>query len=489
METEYGIIVRGGGEPNPIAASSALINAYVASLARRIEWDFQDESPARDARGFVREAQVAPEVETHLVNAVLTNGARYYVDHAHPEYSGPECSNAFEALLYDKAGEAILAKSVEAAARLLPAGQQISVYKNNSDGKGNSYGSHENYLMDRSVPFSRIVQHVIPHFVSRQIYTGAGKVGAEAAGADEVEFQLTQRADFFEEEVGLETTLKRPIVNTRDEPHCDAQKYRRLHVILGDANLSEVADFLKVGATALVLAMIEDDWFARHGRDYSLVNPVRAMRRVSYDLTLSEPLALANGRSMTALEIEWEHLDLARKYAEDFGLAAVGGEEVGKEILRRWEEVLAGLEADPMALATKLDWVAKYRMVSGYRERHGLSWKDPKLLAMDLQYHDVRPERSLFTRAGLERILGPSDVARAMTEPPTTTRAYFRGKCLQRWPQAIAAANWDSLVFDLGTDPLRRVPMMEPLRGTAAHVDQLLERCNTPAQLLEQLGS
>jgi proteasome accessory factor A len=489
METEYGIIVRGGGEPNPIAASSALINAYVASLTKRIDWDFQDESPARDARGYVREPSMAPEIETHLVNAVLTNGARYYVDHAHPEFSGPECSTAREAVLYDKAGEAVLARSVEAAARLLPPGQQISVYKNNSDGKGNSYGSHENYLMDRAVPFSRVVQHAIPHLVTRQIFTGAGKVGAEAPGADHVEFQITQRADFFEEEVGLETTLKRPIVNTRDEPHCDAQKYRRLHVILGDANLSEVANFLKVGTTALVLAMIEDDWFARHRREYSLVAPVRVMRQVSYDLSLALPLALVNGRRMTALEVQWEHLDLARKYAEDVGLGPVGGDEVGHEILRRWEEVLSGLETDPMSLANRLDWVAKYRMVSGYRERHGLGWRDPKLLAMDLQYHDVRPERSLYARAGMERLLAPEAVERAMTEPPTTTRAYFRGRCLQRWPQAIAAANWDSLVFDLGHDPLRRVPMMEPLRGTAAHVDELLERCNTPAELLEQLGS
>jgi proteasome accessory factor A len=488
-ETEYGIIVRGGGEPNPIAASSALINAYVASLARRIDWDFQDESPARDARGFVREGQMAPDVETHLVNAVLTNGARYYVDHAHPEFSGPECSNAREAVLYDKAGEAILARSVEAVGRLLPPGQQVSVYKNNSDGKGNSYGSHENYLMDRAVPFSRVAHNAIPHFVTRQIYTGAGKVGSEAPGADFVEFQVTQRADFFEEEIGLETTLKRPIVNTRDEPHCDAQKYRRLHVILGDANLSEVANFLKVGATALVLAMIEDDWFARQGRDYTLAAPVRAMRQVSYDLSLAQPLALASGRSMTALEVQWEHLDLARKYSEDMGLGAVGGDDVGGEILARWEQVLTGLEADPMGLANKLDWVAKYRMVSGYRERHGLRWSDPRLLAMDLQYHDVRPERSLYARAGVERLLRPTDVERAMTEPPTTTRAYFRGRCLQRWPQAIAAANWDSLVFDIGTDPLRRVPMMEPLRGTAAHVDQLLARCDTPAELLEQLGS
>ncbi len=492
VETEYGIIIRGSADPNPIAASSALINAYVAELSRKVDWDFEDESPGKDARGFAREGAMPPEVETHLVNAVLTNGARYYVDHAHPEYSTPECANALDVIRFDKAGERILARSVEAAARVLPLGQSIVVLKNNSDGKGNSYGTHENYLMDRSVPFARIVQNVMPHFVSRQIYTGAGKVGTEAAstGGIDVTFQLTQRADFFEEEVGLETTLKRPIVNTRDEPHCDAQKYRRLHVIVGDANLSEVAGFLKVGATALVLSMIEDDWFAKAGdRDFTIASPVQAMRRVSYDLELRRPIELADGRRMTALELQWEHLDLARKYAEDRGLDSVGGPEIGGEILRRWERVLTGLESDPTSLATQLDWVAKYRVINGYRERHGLSWRDHKLAAMDLQYHDVRPERSLYARVGMERMLSEESVLEAVTEPPRDTRAYFRGKCLQRWGSSIAAANWDSLVFDLGSDPLRRVPMMEPLRGTAAHVDALLKGCSSPAELLERLGS
>ncbi|MHB1930549.1 MAG: depupylase/deamidase Dop [Acidimicrobiales bacterium] len=492
VETEYGIIIRGSAEPNPIAASSALINAYVAELSRRVKWDFEDETPGRDARGFAREGAAPPEVETHLVNAVLTNGARYYVDHAHPEYSTPECSTVREIVLYDKAGELILARSAAAAGRILPPGQSVVVLKNNSDGKGNSYGTHENYLIDRAVPFSRVVQHVMPHFVTRQIYTGAGKVGYEGPGSPsrEVGFQLTQRADFFEEEVGLETTLKRPIVNTRDEPHCNPQKYRRLHVITGDANLSEVATFLKVGTTALVLCMIEDDWYARAGsRDLALNAPVHAMRRVSYDMDLTEPLALADGRSMTALEIQWEVLDLARKYAEDRGTDAVGGGEAGEEILRRWEDVLTRLESDPMSLATQLDWVAKYRVVEGYRQRHGLGWDDPKLALMDLQYHDVRPERSLYARVGMERLVEASEVERAVTEPPETTRAYFRGRCLQRWASSIAAANWDSMVFDLGGDPLRRVPMMEPLRGTKAHVDELLNSVSSPAELLERLGS
>jgi proteasome accessory factor A len=236
--------------------------------------------------------------------------------------------------------------------------------------------------------------------------------------------------------------------------------------------------------------MIEDDWFARAGHgDLTLADPVIAMRRVSYDLSLTRALELADGRTMTALEMQWEHLDLARKYAEDRGLDSVGGEEIGRDILRRWEHVLGALESDPMSLATTLDWVAKYRVIDGYRERHGLSWRDPKLAAMDLQYHDVRPEKSLYERLGMERLLTEESVLAAMTEPPTTTRAYFRGKCLERWASQVAAANWDSLVFDLGTDPLRRVPMMEPLRGTAAHVDALLRDCQSPAELLARLGT
>jgi proteasome accessory factor PafA2 len=494
IETEYGIIVR-GGDSNPIAASSVLINAYVQELARagaatgasRVGWDFEDEQPGNDARGFSAEGQMPPEVETHLVNAVLTNGARYYVDHAHPELSTPECADPRSIVVYDRAAELILHRSMAAATALLPAGQEIVVYKNNSDRKGNSYGTHENYLMDRMVPFSKIVSHVMPHFITRQIFTGAGKVGTEAPGltSADVPYQLTQRADFFEEEVGLETTLKRPIVNTRDEPHADAQKYRRLHVIVGDANLSEVATFLKVGTTALVLSMIEDDWLTR---DLLPAKPVQALRHVSYDTTLARPIELADGSSITALEAQWELYDRARKFAQEHGLDCIGGDEVGNEVLRRWEEVLTGLETDPSTLAAQVDWIAKHRLLDGYRERHGLRWDDARLAAMDLQYHDLRPERSLSARVGLERIASDDEMERAVSEPPPDTRAFFRGRCLQRWPESIVAANWDSLVFDVGGDPLRRVPMMEPLRGTEAHVGSLIDGCETAADLLEKLG-
>jgi proteasome accessory factor PafA2 len=494
IETEFGIIVR-GGESNPIAASSVLINAYVQELARRGEpgggprvgWDFEDEQPGNDARGFSTEGALPPEVETHLVNAVLTNGARYYVDHAHPELSTPECADPRSVVVYDRAAELILQRSMAAARALLPEGQEIVVYKNNSDGKGNSYGCHENYLMDRRVPFGRIVTQAMPHLISRQIFTGSGKVGTEAAGLinADVPYQLTQRADFFEEEVGLETTLKRPIVNTRDEPHADAQKYRRLHVICGDANLAEVATFLKVGTTALVLCMVEDDWLTR---DLVPASPVRAMRAVSYDLTLAEPIALADGTSMTAIEMQWEYYDRARKYAEEHGLDCIGGDEVGREVLTRWEAVLTGLESDPEQLAGQIDWVTKRRLLEGYRERHGLAWDDARLAALALQYHDLRPDRSLARRAGLERIAHDDEIEVATYSPPRDTRAYFRGRCLARWPESIVAANWDSIVFDVGADPLRRVPMMEPLRGTEQHVGSLIDECESAAELVERLG-
>ncbi|MDH4147630.1 MAG: depupylase/deamidase Dop [Acidimicrobiia bacterium] len=495
VETEYGILLRGRVDANPIAASSLLINAYISSLGDsgaasstpRVGWDFVDENPAQDARGTNLFASIAPEIETHLVNAVLTNGARYYVDHAHPEMSSPECADARSVVVYDRAGDLILADSMAAAARLLNDGEEILIVKNNSDRKGNSYGCHENYLMDRTTPFSRVVANVMPHFVTRQIYTGAGKVGTEALNMSsaEVPYQLTQRADFFEEEVGLETTLKRPLVNTRDEPHADPKKYRRLHVITGDANMSEVATFLKVGVTAILLCMVEDEMVPDIA---PLANPVQAMRQVSYDLTLRRPLELENGRSITALEWQWELFDVAKKYAEVRGLEAVD-EAVGADVMDRWEQILTGLEADPMSLADQLDWVAKYRVVDGLRERKGLDWGDARLALIDLQYHDLRPEKSVAAKVGLQRITTDEEVLRAKSEPPDDTRAYFRGRCLQKWSDDIVAANWDSMVFDIGDDPLRRVPMMEPTRGTRSHVGTLLDECETSAELLKKLGA
>ena len=487
VETEYGIHVT-GGDPNPILASSRLINAYAHDVASdRVGWDFEDESPGNDARGEPVYGAMPPMVETHLVNTVLTNGSRYYVDHAHPEYTTPECRDALEGLRYDRAGELIAIRSMEAADRVSPDGSRLVVYKNNSDGKGNSYGCHENYLMDRTTPFFKIVAGITPHFVTRQIYCGAGKVGSETAfhepGA--VPFQISQRAEFFEEQVGLETTLKRPIVNTRDEPHADPLRYRRLHVIVGDANMAQAATYVKVGVTSLVLAMVEDEALPK--RSFELDDPVRAMHQVATDLAFSRPLALADGTTATALEIQWAYLEAAQRYAKSEGLEALGAPEIGRDILERWEHLLNGLESDPMTLARTVDWVAKLRLVEAYRDRHGCDWDDPRLAALDLQYHDLRPTKSLFARLDTEVLVTDDEATEAMTHPPRSTRAWFRGECLRRWPDAVAAANWDSMVFDLGSDPLRRVPMMDPLKGTAHHVEALLDDCTSPSDLLDRL--
>ncbi len=495
IETEYGIIVRGAPDWNPVSASSLLINAYVATGVGSLDdhtgpiaWDFIDEMPGADARDlFSPEFAMPPEIETHLVNTVLTNGARYYVDHAHPEISTPEVTSARDVVVFDRAAEEIVRDSMAAANKMLPGDAEVVIYKDNTDRKGNAYGTHENYLLERQTPFGRIIDVATTHFVTRQIFTGAGKVGCELPGfGGDVPFQLTQRADHFEEEVGLETTLKRPIVNTRDEPHADSKKYRRLHVIVGDANLSETATLLKVGTSQFVFAMLEDGVLD----DLAVLDdPVPTMWAVSHDLTLSKPLALADGSTMTALEIQQDLCARAHAWAETRGFDLVGGERSGRLVLDEWQLVLDGLATDPMTLADRIDWVAKKRLFDAFRARHGCGWDDDRLRALDLQYHDLRVGRGLAAKVGLRRITTDDEVQAAKTTPPTDTRAYFRGRVLQKYTSAVVAANWDSIVFDTGDEPLRRVPMLEPSRGTEAHVGELLDASDTVADLLAKLGS
>ncbi|MGH2712089.1 MAG: depupylase/deamidase Dop [Actinomycetota bacterium] len=484
IETEYGISSPGSTDFNPVLASSILINSFAGEL-RKIRWDYEQESPLRDARGFEPVQEREPtEEDLGLANVILPNGARYYVDHAHPEYSTPECTNPRELVLHDKAGERILERSLELASDLLPPGERLNIYKNNTDSKGNSYGTHENYLVSRDTPFSRIVRDLTPFFVTRQIFTGAGRVGRDAGRGEEgaVPYQLTQRADYFEAEVGLETTLKRPIINTRDEPHADPDKYRRLHVIIGDANMSEISTYLKLGTTALVLKMIEDQWLP----DLSLDRAIPSLHQVSHDPTLQKTIRMADGRTVTALELQLEYLDHAKKWVKE-------NEEIpmNAEILERWETTLSTLEEDPMKLHRELDWVAKYRLLDGYRERDGLEWDDPKLALIDLQYHDVRRDKGLYYRLvksnKIERLVSDAEVKKAANEPPEDTRAYFRGECIRRFPDAITAASWDSIIFDTGTDALQRVPMREPLRGTREHVESILGEAKDASALVELL--
>lgn len=491
-EVEYGISVAGQPQANPMVASSQVVNAYATSTlkARRARWDFEEESPLRDARGFDMSRQVADpsqltDEDLGLANVILTNGARLYVDHAHPEFSCPEVTNPLDAVRWDKAGEQVMLDASRAAARL-PGNPQIHLYKNNTDNKGVSYGAHENYLMRRSTAFADIVKHLIPFFVSRQVFAGAGRVGI---GQERPKngFQISQRADFFEVEVGLETTLKRPIINTRDEPHADPERYRRLHVILGDANLAEVSTYLKVGSTSLVLAMIEDGYITR---DLSVDGPVSSLRAVSHDPTLKTLITLKDGRKLTGVQLQMEYLDLAKKFVEErYGSDA---DYQTKDVLERWESVLNRLERDPMECATELDWVAKYKLLLGYRDRDSLEWDDPKLHLIDLQYADIRPEKGLYQRlvrsGRIERLLTDDLVEKAMHEPPTDTRAYFRGRCLEKYSENVAAASWDSVIFDLpGRESLQRVPTIDPLRGTKKHVGGLLDSSETALDLFNRL--
>jgi proteasome accessory factor A len=498
-EVEYGISVAGQPLANPMVASSQVVNAYASSTlrARRARWDFEEESPLRDARGFDMSRQVADpsqltDEDLGLANVILTNGARLYVDHAHPEFSTPEVTTPLDAVRWDKAGEQIMLDATRVAQQL-PGNPQITLYKNNTDNKGASYGAHENYLMRRSTPFADIVKHLTPFFVSRQVFAGAGRVGLgqDGRGHDGRQhgFQLSQRADFFEVEVGLETTLKRPIINTRDEPHADPEKYRRLHVIIGDANLAEVSTYLKIGTTSLVLAMIEDRFLTR---DLTIDNPVAALRSVSHDPTLRQLVTLKDGRTLTGVQLQLEYLDLAKKYVED----RYGGDADPQtvDVLARWESVLDRLERDPMLCAGELDWVAKLKLLQSYRDRDGLDWDDAKLHLIDLQYADIRPEKGLYhrlVRAGrIERLLDDASVEAAMHEPPDDTRAYFRGRCLEKYAANVAAASWDSVIFDLpGRESLQRVPTIDPLRGTRRSVGALIDRCATAEDLFAALTS
>ena len=350
-ETEYGIVVRGDTGFNPAVASSLVVNSYPGDRVK-VQWSYEEESPGRDARGFGHDTFGLIDPEGAVVNSVLANGARLYVDHAHPEYSAPESFDPMEAALYDKAGEQVMAAAAAAATEV--SGKRVSLYKNNSDGKGNSYGAHENFLLSRETPFGDIIRYAMTFLVTRQVFTGAGKVSSENDRAD-CDFQITQRADFFEEEVGLETTLKRPIINTRDEPHGDPSKYRRLHIIIGDANLSEVQNFLKLGTTALVLAALEDGAIPD---SLDLFDPVESCWHVSHDLDLRKPLELDGGGTATALELQGRYLEWLAKYVEK-----ELDDPVWDLVITEWERVLTGLETEPMSLSDTLDWVAKRRLL------------------------------------------------------------------------------------------------------------------------------
>lgn len=491
LETEYGISQPQDLEANPMHLSSMVVSSYANFMYPnlKIKWDYDLENPLRDARGFdASRAEVDPSLLTDddsVANIILTNGARFYVDHAHPEYSSPEVTTPQEAIIWDKAGEKIIQMAASLAGRVM--NSEIYIYKNNTDNKGVSYGTHENYLVARKVPFAKIVDVLTTFFVTRQIYTGAGRLGV---GTSECEsrFQISQRADFFETLVGLETTMRRPIINTRDEPHADPNLFRRLHVIIGDANLSEVATLLKLGATSLILGMIEEGFLDDF--DLQLADPLQGLKEVSRDLELKQKLLCKSGKEFTALEIQQNFLNKAKEWVKKNGET----DSETKEVLYWWELVLNGLVEDFYKLANCIDWIAKFKIMKNIKSKDNLDWNDPVLQMLDLQYADLNSSRSiaqLLTRRGsLIRLTAEKEVELAMKNPPGSTRAWFRGQSLLKFPESIAGASWDSVIFDVGVDrPLVRIPTLDPLKGTQSQVGELFEISTTAGDLIRRLGA
>ena len=483
-EIEYGIIVKNDPDFDPISSCVLLVNSYREDPDGEILWDYDQENPLADARGFqVDGEKYTPNQQENIArNKTLINGARYYVDHAHPEYSSPEVTNARDLVIHEKAGERVLEVSRREATALLPDGATMLLHKNNSDRKGNSYGSHENYLMDRQTSFKRVVEHLMPFFVTRQVYCGAGKVGSENR-AQPCDYQISQRADFFEVEVALDTMVKRPIINTRDEPHADREKYRRLHCIVGDSNMSEYTIYLRNGVTALVISMIEDGAIPD---GLILRDPVRAIKQVSHDPTCKTELALDNGKKMTAVQLQAEYLEAALRYTATRDI-----DPIVQDVIEKWQYVIEKLAGDPMDLHREIDWISKKKLIETFMDRKELDWRDHQVGMLDLQYHDTRPEKGLYfmlERQGrVERIVTDEEIAAAVYNPPQDTRAYFRGECLRRYPAEVFGVNWDSISFGVEDQPVKRIMMSEPLKGTAAHVEDLLASSSTAADLVSNL--
>ncbi len=480
IETEYGITVQGAESVDVVTESIELVRSYTEHGAH-MKWDYNLEDPHRDARGF-RASELLQDADESAYfeidrnrplsfeeiksDLVLSNGARFYNDHAHPEYSTPECTTVRELVAHDKAGERILAECARRRNEKLPAGQEIRLYKNNTDFAGHSYGCHDNYLMRRDVPWDRIASAALPFLLTRQIFAGAGKMGIEAEGAvtQPGVFQISQRSDFFSVLVSIDTMNKRPLVNTRDEPHADVNRYRRFHVIIGDANMSEWATALKIGTTALMLGLIERD----EAPQLEIAQPVQALKSISRDQNYDWIIELRDGRKISAIDVQRLYLRAAQK-------CFASGDEETRWLLNEWENVLNDLDRDVALARDRVDWVAKKFLLQAFQEEEKLAWSDPWLQAIDLEYHNIDLEQGLYfdlVRQGAIRRVVPEDAIKsAIFSPPETTRAFFRGRSVARFDEAIASIQWDEIVFKKGARA-RRVTLPQPSS------DPRLERLN-----------
>jgi len=459
LETEVGI-TRGQSEGIDVVAESIALVRSATVPGVRTRWDYRREDPHQDARGFrVQELRQDTDEANYFAqdasrplsfaeiksDLVLRNGARFYNDHAHPEYCTPECSTLLELLQQDWAGDALLIDCARAVgARAM--GNPVHLFKNNTDFLGHSYGCHENYLLSRSLPWSRLAEGVQAFLVTRQIFCGAGKYGWEDEDRFlQPGFQIAQRSDFFSELQSVDTMQRRPLINTRDEPHADPAKYRRFHVIVGDANLSPFATYLKVGTTALVLQALLNG--APPDRIPRLADPLAALMAISRDTAWTWAVKTAGGRSSTAIAVQRTYLDLVRAYA-------LPKDDEGLILLREWEAVLNDLEREPLSTADRLDWAAKFRLIEQFRESEGIAADDPWLRSLDLSYHALDPDEGLFyglLASGSFRLPYPLELIRGHgLRPPARTRAALRGGCIEKFGPLVESAQWDGVVLKAG---------------------------------------
>ena len=453
IETEYGIFVDGRDPSDLVNEAIHVVQSYPRPAAS--PWDYRGEDPRRDMRGFRvghlthnpddarydRPAERPMSMQEERSDRILVNGARLYNDHGHPEYSTPECSALRQLVAHDKAGERIIFDCARRRSAS-PESAAVTIYKNNSDYHGMSYGCHESYLLPRSVPFEAILAGMLPFFVTRQIFTGAGKVGAEVRPSQIPIFQLSQRGDFFSVETSVDTLHQRPIVNTRDEPHADARLFRRLHVICGDANLSEYATALKVGTTAVCLELLKRDWKP----PVTLENPVAAIQNLSRDQSWQWLVNLEGGKTVRATDVQRLYLEAAEKQ--------LGGDadEDTAWVLKEWAVVLQALEHDPLELADRIDWVAKRTLLEQFLKEEGLDWGDEMAQSLDLEYHNIDPDQGLFygleQMGAMRRLVTDEEIERAVNHAPDTTRAWVRGEVIRRFPEAVRTASWNKITLE-----------------------------------------
>lgn len=493
LETEYGITREDIASVDPVEESMELVRAHLVADFERT-WDYSGEDPREDARGFRaeklqqdREEDEFAKLDAHRPfsfhemksDLVLPNGARFYNDHTHPEYSTPECRTLVDLLAHDRAGERIVQRAAERRNRTL-GGPHVQLYKNNTDFHGHSYGCHDNYLVSRAIPFERIVNGLLPFLVSRQLIAGAGKVGIEAQehGFQPGAYQVSQRADFMETELSVDTMHNRPILNTRDEPHADRRKYRRLHLIVGDSNMCEYATALKVGTTRVMLDVIARG----EAPALEVEDPVAAIKLISRDPDLKQTVRRKSGGSISGLDLQAECYEAAKS-------ALSGEDEETDWILREWGETLACLAADRSQLIGRVDWITKLWLLETFMCAEQIGWNDPWLASLDLEYHNVDPERGLFL--GLEaegkalRLTTDETVDAALSAGPADTRGGIRGNCIRRFSDQIKSVQWERVQFSGGLLPraLDLNDLFEP--QDARELNRILNSAASPVEAMD----